>query len=692
MGLIILVGMVPVHGEPVSNMEVEDLLEMSLDDLMNMELTTAASLVKTSRRTAPATITTISQDQIRASGARSLIELLDIYVPNFKWVLHSIDFRNVGVRGIIGWENKLLILVNGRVMNEKTSSGAVTERDMPMLSDIDHIDVVRGPGSALHGPGAVSMVISIVTQDSRTFTGQEVSLRLGAIERFQSYEYKYGNTYKNGGGLYLYGGYSEYPGANLSKSPNVLGRTRWADGKPYGPDDRVTVSSQPFNANYGGQPRWKFHTQYNRKGFNVWYRATHGGEQYYTEIQRNRYDEGGYWQHTVLADYQHTVCTHLTWKTTLSYDRTTIEEMRQPKGQAHQDWHDEDEVLVKSVMAYDPNGRQSGALGLSWSHDRHGLDHKGKAVGGNAAMPRWASDLYSVFGEYRLTLHPCWQAFLGARMDWQTHSESMFSPRAALVHTPTQADTFKLMLTRSMRTLWPRTMRNDYINKGRTSDPEVLRAVELRYERLWTKQTSTATGLFYHNHDMLGWNTGTGWGMLGTVKSYGVEAELSIRSAQRSRFDFSYAFTKMTEIETIGNANAGKVTAADRGYGNDFALWDQHILKAVWHWVCTKRTRLDTSVIARWGLVGAKDYANYRDDVNTNTFTADNYDFASRNVILNIGLEHQFTENLRLRGDAYNLLYWVDDTYNTQHNATNADPARYRILPPGLSLSLYWTF
>ena len=43
-----------------------------------------------------------------------------------------------------------------------------------LLSDIHHIEVTRGPGSALYGLGAISMVIAISTFDGDTFEGTEV--------------------------------------------------------------------------------------------------------------------------------------------------------------------------------------------------------------------------------------------------------------------------------------------------------------------------------------------------------------------------------------------------------------------------------------------------------------------------------------------------------------------------------------
>jgi outer membrane cobalamin receptor len=141
-----------------------DLTGLSLDELMNIEVVSTATLTETKPRLVPAAVTTINAEQIKASGARSMFELLDIYVPNLEWLRHHWEPDAIGLRGIINDRNdKFLLLVNGRNMNQHTHSGAISELDLVELRDIHHIDVVRGPGSALYGPGAVSMVINIIT-------------------------------------------------------------------------------------------------------------------------------------------------------------------------------------------------------------------------------------------------------------------------------------------------------------------------------------------------------------------------------------------------------------------------------------------------------------------------------------------------------------------------------------------------
>ncbi len=204
--------------------EANDLFDLSIEELMNVEVASTATLTEANPRLVPAAVTTITEEDIQASGARSLFELLDIYVPNLQWIRHNWEADHLGLRGIINdRDDKYLLLVNGRIMNDRTHYGALSERDLMYLKDIHHIDIIRGPGSGLYGPGAVSMVINIITHNADTFQGTEVTSRMGAVEEFYSTEIKHGEKFEDGGGIFLYGGIGRYSGASKYDAPQISG-------------------------------------------------------------------------------------------------------------------------------------------------------------------------------------------------------------------------------------------------------------------------------------------------------------------------------------------------------------------------------------------------------------------------------------------------------------------------------------
>ena len=60
----------------------QDIDEIDIEELLTLEVDTAATLTRTEIHKSPAAITRISSDMIKRSGARSLEELLGIFVPN----------------------------------------------------------------------------------------------------------------------------------------------------------------------------------------------------------------------------------------------------------------------------------------------------------------------------------------------------------------------------------------------------------------------------------------------------------------------------------------------------------------------------------------------------------------------------------------------------------------------------------
>lgn len=312
-----------------------DLFSMSLEELMNVEIVSMASLTSASRRLQPSAITTITQEDIEQSGARSLNELLDIYVPNLQWIRSFWEPDNIGLRGIMSdRDDKYLLTVNGKVMNDRTHYGVISERDLVLLRDIHHIDVVRGPGSALYGPGAVSMVINIITHNAETFQGTEITTRAGAVEEFESVEIRHGHKFSdNDGGVFMYAGIGNYVGASKYDAPVHYGFdfptesyfSNWpaATGAPYLPGDGTAAGDAMTSINMPrdqaaarGLPPLKFFAQVDRGDWTYWARYTRGGQAFpwetsslarlpygWTDWLRSSVDYGGNWAPTFPDDW-----------------------------------------------------------------------------------------------------------------------------------------------------------------------------------------------------------------------------------------------------------------------------------------------------------------------------------------------------------------------------------------------------
>ncbi len=161
----------PVPSPPVAQASASrDLSSVSLEDLMNIEVT---SVSKKSEKIsqAAAAIFVITPEDIRRSGATNIPDLLRM-VPGLDVSQINANDWAVSARGFNQqFSNKLLVLVDGRAVYTPLLGGVNWDtQDMP-LEDIDRIEVIRGPGATVWGANAVNGVINIVSKSAKDTKG-----------------------------------------------------------------------------------------------------------------------------------------------------------------------------------------------------------------------------------------------------------------------------------------------------------------------------------------------------------------------------------------------------------------------------------------------------------------------------------------------------------------------------------------
>jgi iron complex outermembrane receptor protein len=160
------------------------LKQLSLAQLGDVEVTTASKEPEEVWQT-PAAIAVLTQDDIRHSGATSIPELLRL-VPGVNVAREQSDQWAVGVRGFNSQFSKgLLVLIDGRSVYTPLFEGVYWDVQDLVLTDIDRIEVIRGPGGTIWGANAVNGVINIITKNARDTQGGMVNLDAGgSVNRF----------------------------------------------------------------------------------------------------------------------------------------------------------------------------------------------------------------------------------------------------------------------------------------------------------------------------------------------------------------------------------------------------------------------------------------------------------------------------------------------------------------------------
>ena len=124
---------------------------------------------------APNAITVLTGDELRAAGVTSIPDFLR-RVPGIDIMAMSPGDYNIGIRGFNDrMANKVLVLIDGRSVY-LDNIGATLWPMMPISpSDVERIEIVRGPGAALYGANAFSGVINIITRGPGTASDQPVA-------------------------------------------------------------------------------------------------------------------------------------------------------------------------------------------------------------------------------------------------------------------------------------------------------------------------------------------------------------------------------------------------------------------------------------------------------------------------------------------------------------------------------------
>src|SRR6202011_4959719 len=154
------------NGAAQSQRSVPDVTALSMEDLMNIQVT---SVSKRTQKVADAAaaVFVITREDIRRSGATSIPEALRM-APGLQVARIDENKWAIGSRGFNGrFDNKLLVLIDGRSVYTPLFSGVYWNVQDVMLEDIDRIEVIRGPGATLWGANAVNGVINVITKKAK---------------------------------------------------------------------------------------------------------------------------------------------------------------------------------------------------------------------------------------------------------------------------------------------------------------------------------------------------------------------------------------------------------------------------------------------------------------------------------------------------------------------------------------------
>ncbi|MGM0655463.1 MAG: TonB-dependent receptor plug domain-containing protein [Thermodesulfobacteriota bacterium] len=170
----------------------KDIFELSMEELMDIEVTSVAKKSQNLSNSATA-IHVITNKDIKRSGVTNIPDALRM-VPGITVARIDANKWAVSARGFAGrFANALLVLIDGRSVYTPAFSGVYWEVSDVLLEDVDRIEVIRGPGATVWGANAVNGVINIITKHAGDTQGGYVALGSGNHENVIS-SVRYGDT------------------------------------------------------------------------------------------------------------------------------------------------------------------------------------------------------------------------------------------------------------------------------------------------------------------------------------------------------------------------------------------------------------------------------------------------------------------------------------------------------------------
>jgi iron complex outermembrane receptor protein len=480
--------------------ETPNLLDMSLEDLMALDIDSVSGVsgFKQKVTEAPASVTIITAEEIQRYGYRTLADILrnvrGFYVSNDR------NYSYLGVRGygLPGdYNSRITLLVDGHRLNDNIFDAAMIGTEFPLDVDlIDRVEVIRGPNSSLYIASAFLGVINVITKRGRD--SQKVSVA-GSVASYGTYQGRvsYGNQFKNGLELLLSGSFYDSHGqdqlfcpqfdtpatnngialnADDDESHQILANLSWG---------HFTLQGV-FGSRDKGIPTAPFGSVFNVTG-------THTIDaRGYLDLQ---YDGklGSGWSLTnrLYFDQYNNDGTYI-----YDYSESGGPSRVMNRNFAHGKWWGDEVAFSKQVFA-----RQRLTFGAEFQ-DNFQQDQ------GNYDLQPFVqyftsyrtSDIFSVYAQDEIHLGKNLVLNLGLRYDHYSTFGGTTNPRAALIYSPREKSTFKLLYGQSFRA--PNFFELYYAAPGNEPNPslrpETVKTMELVWEQYFANHfRMTVSGFYY---------------------------------------------------------------------------------------------------------------------------------------------------------------------------------------------------
>ncbi|WP_426400289.1 TonB-dependent receptor plug domain-containing protein [Ralstonia sp. R-29] len=533
--------------------DLADLTQLPIEQLMQVQVVTAASKYAQAASEAPANVHVITAEDIKAYGWRTLADILGS-LPGL-YTSYDRNYTTLGARGYLrpgDYDTRLLLLIDGYRTNDSVFDQASVGTEAQINVDlIDRVEYIPGAGSAVYGSNALFGVINIITKRGRDIGGAQVSGSTGSASARDG-RVTWGNRAENGAEWLLSASVMDAPGRDVSlpefNQPGV------SDGVARGMDfDRA---KRMFAKGSFGEFSLMFGYADRTKGVPTASYSQLFGDPRSRTIDTRQF-VNGVWQHALSESTD--VTARLFWGRYTGvgryiYDYPPVTENRDNFDSA---WYGTEVKLVTRAI-----DRHTIVVGTELQRDyRDSMRNFDVAPYVSYLDDHRSNNRVGIYVQDQFMLHQDWALDTGLRYDHTSFTPGILSPRVGLVWHAAPTTTLKAIYGMAYRAP------NDYELYYQTSAPggqqldKKLSAERIRtYEAVLEQQVSAGgkatLSLFQSNvTNLISQSTDPNTALLffsnlARVRTRGVELGYEQRWPGGTRLRTSYSFQHSEDIDT----------------------------------------------------------------------------------------------------------------------------------------------
>jgi iron complex outermembrane recepter protein len=400
-----------------------DLTKISLEDLMNVEVTSVSKKEQKLSQTGAA-VYVISQEDIRRSGATNIPDLLrqapGVDVAQIDANTYAISIRGFNDR----LADKVLVMIDGRTVYTPTTSGVYWDQQDVPLEDIDRIEVIRGPGGTVWGANAVNGVINIISKSAADTKGGLVRTG-GGSQGTANGLVQYGGEIGQGGAYRAFENYSNT--GNLTLPTGQDGADGWhmfhsgfRSDWTLSPHDTMTVQSDFMQTGEGQTISVVFANA--------------------LPLMRTFNDAVTTGAGNILARWNHTLSNGSSMSLQVYYDR----------------YNRHDEGVHEGLNTFDFDFQHHLHFGerhdVVWGVGYRSTSDSHTAGYGKTYLPlSEANNLFSVFVQDQIQLTQSLSLTVGSKLEHQPYAGFQLEPSARMVWTPTDRQTVWMSASQAIK-------------------------------------------------------------------------------------------------------------------------------------------------------------------------------------------------------------------------------------------------